>query len=73
MLHPQSLTFAFGLAKIQEEYILSTQGVNRGYQPYYTPVAVGASGSSMSFPKRDNQVVSKVSIVKTVIPIQKVS
>lgn len=47
--------------------------MNRGYQPSYTPVTVGASGSSMSFPKKDNQVVGKVSTVKTVIPIQKVS
>ncbi|XP_042939584.1 uncharacterized protein LOC122274627 [Carya illinoinensis] len=75
ILHPQSLNSAFGLAKMQEEYIHSIHGNFRGgnYQNSYAPFSVEGNGFTNNFARKDNTLVEKNNSFKPFLPIQKVT
>ncbi|KAF5450607.1 hypothetical protein F2P56_030941, partial [Juglans regia] len=73
MLHPQSLNTAFGLAKIQEEYITSTRSNNRPHFPCHSaPNEVNHSLLGNSIRKEGNSG-PKPTTFKTSVPFQKLT
>ena len=74
MLHPQSLNSAFGLAKMQEEYIHSIRGNFRGgnYQNSFAPFSVGGNGFTNNFTRKENTLVEKNNSFKPSLPIEEI-